>query len=302
VGAGGRTPLTGPRPHRVRLTDPIISVAELLELESAPALGDVRWYLGEPDKGLAEFEAAHIPGAIYIDLESHLSAAQGPGRHPLPTRQVFASTMGSLGFGDSDLIVAYDDRGGAIAARLWWMLRDIGHRQVRVLDGGITAWRAAGHDVSSAVTPRPATTMTISQPETRRIERAALGPQLGTVNLLDARAPERYRGDEEPIDPVAGHIPTARSASTADNLNADETFLGAPDLRERFSALGVGGAQDTVVYCGSGVTACHNILAIVRAGLPEPTLYPGSWSDWSSSGGDAATGPSPDSRLPTPDS
>jgi len=273
------------------LTDPVISVAELAELEPAPALADVRWYLGEPDRGFAEFDSAHLPGAIYVDLESHLSASQGPGRHPLPTRRAFASTMGSLGFGDSDLIVAYDDRGGAIAARLWWMLRDIGHRQVRVLDGGITAWRTAGQDVSSTPTTRPATTMTIRQSETQRADRADLVAQLGTVNLLDARAPERYRGDEEPIDPVAGHIPTARSASTADNLNPDETFLSVQDLRERFSVLGVGGSQDTVVYCGSGVTACHNVLAIVRAGLPEPTLYPGSWSDWGSSGGDVETGP-----------
>jgi len=275
------------------VTDPVISVAELLELEPAAALADVRWYLGEPKRGFAEFESAHIPGATYIDLDTHLSATHGPGRHPLPTRQTFGSTMGSLGFGDADPIVAYDDRGGGIAARLWWMLRDIGHSEVRVLDGGITAWRTAGQDVTSASIARPATTMTVRQPETRRIDRSDLGSRLGNVNLLDARAPERYRGDEEPIDPVAGHIPTALSASTTDNLDSDETFLAAHDLRERFAALGVGGDQDTVVYCGSGVTACHNALAIVRAGLPEPTLYPGSWSDWGSSGGEVATGSEP---------
>jgi thiosulfate/3-mercaptopyruvate sulfurtransferase len=275
------------------VTDPVISVADLLELESAPALADVRWYLDEPDRGLAEFESAHIPGAIYIDLDSHLSAAQGPGRHPLPTRQVFASTMGSLGFGDTDLIVAYDDRGGAIAARLWWMLRDIGHNQVRVLDGGITAWRTAGQEVTSSPTTRPITTMTIRESETRRTDRTEIASQLGSLNLLDARAPERYRGDEEPVDPVAGHIPTAQSASMTDNLNEDETFLSPQDLRTRFVDLGVGEDPETVVYCGSGVTACHNVLAIVRAGLPEPTLYPGSWSDWGSSGGAVATGSEP---------
>jgi thiosulfate/3-mercaptopyruvate sulfurtransferase len=275
------------------VTDPVISVAELLELEAAPALADVRWYLGEPDRGFAEFESAHIPGATYIDLDTHLSARQGPGRHPLPTRQIFASTMGLLGFSDADLIVAYDDRGGEIAARLWWMLRDIGHSQIRVLDGGITTWQAAGQDVTSASIPRLSTTMTIRQSETRRTDRTELESHLGTVHLLDARAPERYRGDEEPIDPVAGHIPTALSASTTDNLNPDETFLAAQDLRERFTALGVGEDQDTVIYCGSGVTACHNVLAIVRAGLPEPTLYPGSWSDWGSSGGEVATGSEP---------
>ena len=200
--------------------------------------------------------------------------------------------MGRLGIGDGDIVIAYDDRGGAVAARLWWMLRDIGH-DAFVLDGGIQAWVAAGGDLTRGAEARERTRLTVRPGRTREINRTELRTRLGTLNLLDARAPERYRGDEEPVDPVAGHIPTAVSADLNLNLDGGLRFLPADELRDRFESLGAGEDRDTVVYCGSGVTACHNALALVRAGLPEPILYPGSWIDWSTSGGEVAIGPQP---------
>jgi thiosulfate/3-mercaptopyruvate sulfurtransferase len=275
------------------VTDPLISIEQLVRLGDSAAIADVRWYLDEPDRGRAEYRSSHIPGAVYVDLDSHLSASDGPGRHPLPTRQEFALHMSELGFGNDDLIVAYDDRGGAIAARLWWMLRDIGHEHVRVLDGGITSWLATGRPSATGIETRPPAQTTPRPGSTRQLDKRELEARLGSVRLLDARAPERYRGDEEPIDPVAGHIPTAIHADMTANLLADGTFRDAEDLRSRFEALGVSSTDETVVYCGSGVTACHNALGLVRAGYPEPILYPGSWSDWSSSGGAVATGDEP---------
>ncbi len=277
------------------VTDPIITVEELAAWEGPVGIADVRWYLDEPKHGHHAYHAGHLPGAVYVSLDQHLSDSQGPGRHPLPTREEFAATMQGIGFGDDQLIVAYDDRGGGIAARLWWMLRDIGHDRVRVLDGGITAWLAAGRPLETELPSRHETTLAIRQPATRQLDREELRRRLGEVVLLDARDPERYRGDEEPVDPVAGHIPTALNAAMTDNLSADETFRSADTLWDRFSDLGVEVGRDTVVYCGSGVTACHNALAMVRAGLPEPILYPGSWSDWSTSRGDIAVGPEPGS-------
>jgi thiosulfate/3-mercaptopyruvate sulfurtransferase len=272
------------------VTGPLVTAAWLLEHADDPAvrIADTRWYLADPTGGHAAYHEGHIPDAVYVSLDHHLSAPEGPGRHPLPDREDFAVCMGSLGFGDDHLVVAYDDRGGAIAARLWWMLRDIGHDRVAVLDGGIQAWTASGGDLETEPpSPVPAT-MTVRAPLTTQIDRETLRQRLGTIPLIDARAPDRYRGETEPIDPVAGHIPTARNAPYEGNLNEDLTFADAAELRHRFESLGAG--DETVVYCGSGVTACHGILAMTVAGLPEPTLYPGSWSDWSTSRGPVATG------------
>lgn len=275
------------------MTDPIIGVDELIAYDGPIGIADVRWYLDQPTHGHFAYHAGHIPEAVYLNLEVHLSDSNGPGRHPLPTRQAFAATMEGIGFGQEQLIVAYDDRGGATAARLWWMLRDIGHDSVRVLDGGIAAWQSAGQAIETDLPTHDPATMTVRRSATRQLDRDELSSRLGAVTLLDAREPARYRGEEEPIDPVAGHIPTALSASMLDNLAEDETFLGAEQLRERFARLGVDADRDTVVYCGSGVTACHNALAMVRAGLPDPILYPGSWSDWSATGGAVALGAEP---------
>jgi thiosulfate/3-mercaptopyruvate sulfurtransferase len=278
--------------------DPIVTVGGLAAFDRL-VFADTRWYLGEPEQGRIEYETGHIPGAVYVDLERHLSAADGPGRHPLPIREEFAARMGRLGIGDGDTVVAYDDRGGAVAARLWWMLRDIGH-EAFVLDGGIQAWVEAGRELAGGIETRESTRLSVRPSTTREIDRAGLRERLGTVTLLDARAPERYRGDEEPVDPVAGHIPTAVSADLDLNLDADLRFLAPEALRERFQSLGTSDDHDTVVYCGSGVTACHNALALVRAGFPEPILYPGSWSDWGASGGEVATGEDP-GRVPHSD-
>ena len=253
-------------------------------------LADVRWYLGDPDRGAAAYAVGHLPGAVYVDLDADLSAAGGPGRHPLPQWDAFARRMEQLGIGDDSVVVAYDDRGGAIAARLWWMLRTIGHRRTYVLDGGITAWEAAGHPLTTAVVDHPPGSLTVRRPEGATIDREELQLRLGSVLVLDARAAERYRGEHEPIDPVAGHIPGAVNAPYEGNLDSDGRFLDAERLAARYRELGVDGEADTVMYCGSGVTACHNLLAMEHAGLGSAVLYPGSWSDWSSAGLETATG------------
>jgi thiosulfate/3-mercaptopyruvate sulfurtransferase len=273
---------------------PVIGVRALRKGLSDPALrlADVRWYLSDQGRGRREYQAAHLPGAVFVDLETCLSASHGPGRHPLPGRADFAAAMGDLGIGDDSLVVAYDDVGGTIAARLWWMLRDVGHKRVQVLDGGLPAWVEAGLPLAAEVPTWPPATLTVQPGPTASIYREDLVKRLGKLTLLDARAPVRYRGEDLGPDPVAGHIPTAISVPCQANLDAAGRMLDPETLRARFQALGVG-TGDTVVYCGSGVTACHNVLAIVSAGLPEPLLYPGSWSDWSSAGMPVVIGPDP---------
>jgi thiosulfate/3-mercaptopyruvate sulfurtransferase len=272
------------------MPDPLVSVDEIATLLDSPSLrvADVRWYLGDPGRGRDEYRKGHIPGATFVDLDSDLSAAVGPGRHPLPTREVFAETMGRLGFGDEHLIVAYDSSGGSVAARLWWMLRSVGHRAPRVLDGGIQAWVDAGHRLTDEPAVYPTSTLTVGDSAVRTIDRDALSEHLGELTLIDVRAAERYRGEVEPVDPAAGHIPTAVNVPFVENLDSDGRFLPPPLLAARYRALGVG--QDTALYCGSGVNACHTALAMVSAGLPEPILYPGSWSDWAAAGMPVAVG------------
>jgi thiosulfate/3-mercaptopyruvate sulfurtransferase len=274
-------------------SSPLIEPAALAAILDDPGtrVADTRWYLGEPDRGRHGYDAGHIRGAVFVDLDRDLSAQSGPGRHPLPDRAAFAETVGSLGFGDDHTIAVYDDRGGVIAARLWWMLRDIGHVSVRVLDGGIDAWVAAGYPVTTAAPTIVATSHSVRPGPTRQIDRDSLLRRLGTVTVLDARAPDRYRGEVEPVDPVAGHIPTARNAPATDNLGPTGRFRPARDLAEHYRA--VIGDGEVVVSCGSGVVACHDLLAMTVAGLPEPILYPGSWSDWSSSGMPVAVGEEP---------
>ncbi len=251
---------------------------------------DCRWYLGEPERGPAAYRASHIRGAVYMDLDRDLSAPAGPGRHPLPDPADFMLTLGRNGITPGTGVVAYDDRGGAVAARLWWMLRDLGHEKVAVLDGGLAHWQPELMD-SMPVAP-PATGYAAPPDHMPRMDREELTAALGTVTLLDARAAERYRGEAEPIDPVAGHIPTAHSAPLTANLEADDRFKSPELLAARFAEL-VGDGRAVVSYCGSGVTACHNILAMEIAGIATPTLYPGSWSDWSTAGGPVAVGPDP---------
>ena len=292
----------------------LLTAAELAEQLGDPDLriADVRWSLAAPAAGRAAYAEAHIPGAIFVDLDSVLTGPDGPGRHPLPAPAAFAAALGALGIGRAHRVVAYDDAGGTVAARLWWMLDVLGHARVGVLDGGIAAWRAAGLPLE-ATTPayavvEPGERIGVPSGWPRTVDRAALTPLLGAVTLLDARAPERYRGDVEPVDPVPGHIPTAVSAPTASFLARDGTFLAAEALRARFEALGgadspeVGrvGGRPLVVSCGSGVYACQLALAMRAAGLPDPLLYPGSYSDWSRAGMPIATGDAPGEPPPGP--
>jgi thiosulfate/3-mercaptopyruvate sulfurtransferase len=261
--------------------------------DSVLRLADVRWYLDEPERGRQVYLESHIPGAFYVDLEADLSAEDGSGRHPLPDWDEFAERMGDLGISDDSVVVAYDDRGGGVAARLWWMLRAIGHDRSHVLDGGLTAWIAAGGPVTDAVPDHLPARLTVRLRPGLTVDRDEVRTRLGSTVTLDARGGQRYRGETEPIDPVAGHIPGALSAPYEENLGPRQRFLPPEALAARYRALGVGEDTDVVVYCGSGVTACHDILAMEHAGVGRPILYPGSWSDWSSAGYPVAKGPDP---------
>jgi thiosulfate/3-mercaptopyruvate sulfurtransferase len=258
---------------------------------------DVRWYLNKPGEGRRAYDAGHLPGAIHLDVDGDLAAPPGGasgGRHPLPDPTAFARRLETAGIGDDSFVVAYDDVGGWVASRLWWMLDDLGHRDVAVLDGGIQAWTAAGRALTiDTTTPTPAH-ITLRDHWTRTIDREALRARLGSAVLLDARAGPRYRGEIEPVDPVAGHIPTARSAPTEGSLDGPSGhFLPADALAHRFRGLGAGSETAVVTYCGSGVSATQTSLAMRVAGLPDPILYGGSWSEWSTAGEPAATGPEP---------
>jgi thiosulfate/3-mercaptopyruvate sulfurtransferase len=277
----------------------LISASELASRLDEPDLRivDVRWYLGKPGAGRAAYDEGHLPGAIFIDLDRDLVAAAGPGRHPLPSPSDFAAALGRAGIGDGDFVVAYDDVGGWVAARLWWMLDNLGHQRVAVLDGGLPAWVELGLPLTGEAGQRQPRALHLAPDWSRIVDRDGLLGRLGAdapPTVLDARAGPRYRGEVEPVDPAAGHIPTAVSAPTADNLGPDGRFLAPDALRERYRSLGAD-SGDVVTSCGSGVSACHDALAMRLAGLPDPILYPGSWSDWSTAGYPVAVGPDPGS-------
>jgi thiosulfate/3-mercaptopyruvate sulfurtransferase len=240
------------------------------------------------------FDEGHLPGATFVDLERDLSATDGPGRHPLPDPLAFARRLGGLGFGSDDRIVVYDDAGGTVAARLWWMLDGLGHPDVRLLDGGVGAWVAAGGALETASAPRPPASLRLASRWPPTVDRVAIEARRPGQVLLDVRAAERYRGEVEPIDPVAGHIPGARNLPLTWLLDEDKRLLPSGVLRERFAAVASGDeGGEIVVACGSGVNACLAVLATRVAGLPDATLYPGSYSDWSRSGMPIATGEEP---------
>ena len=289
-----------PRPEPVvseLRADPLMSVEELAARLEDPSVRvcDVRWFLGDPARGPRAYLEGHIPGAIAIDLESDLSdhaASDSFGRHPLPDARRFTARMADLGIGTDDVVVVYDDGPGTVAARLWWMLDALGHRGVRLLDGGLAAWRAAGLAIEAGLGPeRPAATLRLATKWPRVIDRDELRDRLGSLALLDVRAAERYRGEVEPVDAIPGHIPTARLAPAKANASADGRLLPAEALHERFSSLA--GDLPVVVSCGSGVTACQTALAMRVAGLADPMLYAGSYSDWVGAGLPVATGPEP---------
>jgi len=261
---------------------------------------DTRWYLKRPGDGRRAYDSGHIPGAIYLDLDVDLSGHDGAGRHPLPSPRDFRTRLEQAGIGSDHVVVAYDDAGGTVAARLWWMLDNLGHRSVSVLDGGIQAWTAAGHPLSTDEPAYPQAKLELAGEWRNVIGRDELADRLGSLTLLDARAAERYRGEVEPIDPAAGHIPTALSAPTAGNLDESSRFLPPDELRERFATLTGSRPAEVVTSCGSGTSACHHSLAMRLAGLPDPILYVGSFSDWSRAGMPVSTGaePGPPPRHP----
>lgn len=279
---------------------PLISAEDLLARVDAGdrrlRIVDCRWYLGKPAAGGEAYRAGHLPGAIHLDLDDDLSDVGGfgaPGRHPLPSPDTFASRLAGVGIGDDDLVVGYDDVGGWVAARLWWMLDALGHEDVSVLDGGIAAWTAAGGALATDAPSWPPARLHLAARWPRVIARDDLKRRLGSVVLLDARAEARYRGETEPVDPVAGHIPTALNAPVDGNL-AEGRFRSPEELRGRFVGLGADGEHgDVVTSCGSGTSALHHAIAMRLAGLPDPILYVGSYSDWSRSGEPVATGPEP---------
>jgi thiosulfate/3-mercaptopyruvate sulfurtransferase len=255
---------------------------------------DVRWALGDPH-GREHYLAAHIPGAVYVDLATQLAgpADPGQGRHPLPPLQQLQESARCWGIRDNDVVVAYDDSGSTAAARLWWMLRNAGFSTVFLLDGGLSAWRAAGYAVEGGLEQASLGDVTLTNGAMPVIDAAQAAAWPGTGVLLDARAGERYRGEIEPVDPRAGHIPGAVSAPTAGNIGSDGRFLLRAELRDRFTALGVRPDVPTAVYCGSGVTAAHEIAALEIAGFPA-ALYPGSFSQWSNNpANEVAMGPNP---------
>lgn len=262
----------------------LVSPSELVSCLGQPTLRivDCRASLQNPEAGRDLYLASHVPGATFADLLRDLSGPIVPGqtgRHPLPALDRFVDKLRSWGIGKLSQVVAYDDAGGAFAARLWWMLRWLGHDAVAVLDGGFPAWVAEGRPVSAEPPLLVAGDFT-ARPRAELLVSAAELAQSRAGKLFDARAPERYRGDVEPIDPVAGHIPGAENLPFAENLR-DGRFKSPAELRQRLAAaLGETQPEDAVVYCGSGVTACHDVLAFAHAGLPLPKLYAGSWSEW----------------------
>ncbi|MRX43991.1 sulfurtransferase [Agromyces kandeliae] len=271
------------------LIDPIDLAARLEAERDAPAgtprtrVLDVRWTLAEPD-GSGAYRAGHVPGAVYVDLDAELAdhSATGEGRHPLPSEAAFERAMRRWGLRDGDTAVVVDDAAGMSAARAWWLLRHAGFGDARIVDGGLAAWRAAGLPLEQGdVVPEPgdATARFGAMPVIDLDEADALGASEGGV-LLDARAGERYRGEVEPIDPRAGHIPGAVSAPAAGNVAGDGRFLPAEALRARFASLGVDEDHPVAAYCGSGVNAAHEVAALAIAGV-EAALYPGSFSQWS---------------------
>lgn len=263
-----------------RMIAPFVDADWVAQHRDEVVLADVRWYL-DGRSGRAAYEAGHIPGAIFVDLDAVLSEPHSDdshGRHPLPTPERFADGLGQLGIGDHDTVIAYDDAGGIIASRLVWLLRITGHDSA-LLDGGLQAWPA--DDLHPAYPrPRPPATFTpVPWPADRfaDIDMAATTSDV----LIDARDRGRFGGGPDPVDPRSGHIPGARSVPTREHLNAEGRIADADTLRATFARAGIGPDTPVVSYCGSGVSACHNLLALERAGIARTRLYPGSWSEWS---------------------
>lgn len=258
---------------------------------------DFRWYL-VGQQGRDAYLRGHIPGAIFVDLDA-VTGKEGGGRHPLPTQKQFEQEMRVAGISSGTKVVVYDDAGGSTAARLWFLLRWFGHDAQAVLDAGLQAW---GEPLETTVPIIPPGNFKARAPDraaildfakVRKLSEASPANVGSKPVLLDGRVAERYSGETEPIDPKAGHIPGARSAPWIDNLDAEARFKAKEELRKRFAELGVDETNGAIVYCGSGVNACHNLLALELAGLSNTRLYAGSWSDWAHHDAPVATGPDP---------
>jgi thiosulfate/3-mercaptopyruvate sulfurtransferase len=275
------------------LIEPAELAAPLAHSPADWAVLDCRFDLTRPEWGATAYAGGHVPTALYAHLDRDLSGSVTPttGRHPLPSPERMADTFSRWGIDSRVQVVAYDQGNGAHAARLWWMLRSAGHQNVAVLNGGFAAWQEAGLPIETTVTPRQPRTFALRRPvtaevvSTAELERAVRGGALGSGSVLvDARAADRFAGENETIDPIAGHIPGARNHAFARNLDAQGRFLPASELRERWTAtLGAAAAAQrgaVIAMCGSGVTACHNLLALEIAGLTGARLYAGSWSEW----------------------
>lgn len=251
---------------------PLITVAELAESFDSRKIFDLRWSLTDPEHGILAYEQGHIPGAVFVDLDRDLADNDGDGRHPLPAIEEFVSTLGRLGIERHDPVVVYDDTAGAVAVRMWWMLESIGHIGARVLDGGLQAWVDSGFPLQTGrVIPDTGT-----YPDVEGYSGVVRYDELEGRAVADVRAPERYAGEFEPIDPKAGHIPGAVNYPIAANLR-NGRFRAADELADLYRDF----PDDGVVSCGSGVNACHAALALVLAGRPMPDVYVGSFSDWS---------------------
>ena len=261
----------------------LVSTAELSSDPTPCRLFDCRHDLARPDWGEAEYRKAHIPGAVFASLDRDLSAPKNGrnGRHPLPDPEVFARWLSSVGLQPTDRVVCYDASNGAMAARLWWLLRWLGHEDVAVLDGGFAKWTREGLPVTSELPSFPATSYPDEIDGNRAVGARTIQRNLNGLFLLDARSPARWRGEQEPIDPEAGRIPGALNRFNGDNVNADGTFKDSVSLKNDFlKILGSRNPSEVIHYCGSGVAACHNLLAMEIAGLPGGKLYAGSWSEW----------------------
>jgi len=267
----------------------LISASELAAHIDDPTwvVVDCRHDLMNLAAGREGYAAGHLPGAVFADIETALSGAKRGedgvfrGRHPLPEKEALAGLLRGFGIGDETQVVAYDAHGGMFAARLWWLLRWLGHEAVAVLDGGMAAWQALGRPLSTDVPARPPGAFSVRAPFVPTVTVRDVMDNLahGQRIVIDARAADRFRGENETIDPVGGHIPGAKNRFFKDNLQPDGRFKDAAQLREEFGAL-IDDPQQAIMQCGSGVTACHNLLALEVAGLPGAALYPGSWSEW----------------------
>jgi thiosulfate/3-mercaptopyruvate sulfurtransferase len=262
----------------------LVSTEELSRDLGGWRVFDCRHDLARPDLGGEQYREAHLPGALFAHLDRDLSAPKTGqnGRHPLPDRSAFIAWLGQQGLRPADRVACYDAGSGAMAARLWWMLRWAGHEAAAVLDGGLAKWVAEGRPVTTEVPRFAHVSYPVKGPVSAAVDINYVQERLKKIFLLDARAPARFRGEQEPIDPVAGRIPGARNRYNMDNLAPEGIFKKPAALKKEFQAiLGPRAPSEVVHYCGSGVAACHNLLAMEVAGLPGAKLYAGSWSEWS---------------------